>query len=155
MIAAAVKTDKEKGVLSPLFGKAKFFSIIDDVGNITTYKNTFEGGMKVARWIKGLGVTTLIANHLGEKPFHALQNAGIKVYFAGKERIELHDALEKMKAGELEEVNSTNYMALLGEEADENNKTHAKHSCCGHSHRHRNEYALSKKTAHRGSHFHL
>ena len=60
-----------------------------------------------------------------------------------------------MKAGELEEVNSTNYMALLGEEADENNKTHAKHSCCGHSHRHRNENALSKKTAHRGSHFHL
>jgi len=154
MIAAAVKTDNEKGVLAPLFGKAKFFSFVDDAGTITTQKNTLEGGMKVANWIKGLGITTIIANHLGEKPFHTLQNAGIKVYFAGKERIELTDALAKMKAGDLEEVTIVNYMALLGEEADENGAKE-KHHCCGHAeHHHGHENALSKQTAQAGSHFH-
>jgi len=156
MIAVAVKTNNEKGVLAPLFGKAKYFSIVDDAGKITTHKNAFEGGMKVARWIKDLGVTTVIANHLGDKPFQALQKAGIKVFFAGKERTELHDALAKMKAGELEEVTGVNYKALLGEKGAEHEDKKEKHHCCGHAHaeHHGHENALSKQTAHVGSHFH-
>ncbi|WP_051906918.1 MULTISPECIES: NifB/NifX family molybdenum-iron cluster-binding protein [unclassified Sulfurospirillum] len=164
MIAVAVKTDKEKGVLSPLFGKAKFFSIIDDAGNITTHANAEEGGMKVARWLQSLGVTSLIANHLGEKPFHALQGAGIKIYFAGAGRVELEDVLQKLKEGALEEVTVVNYMDLLGEEehdhGEEEGASHhgKKHHCCSkhaHKHQHGNENALSKRgLAHQCNHFH-
>jgi len=163
MIAVAVKTDKEKGVLSPLFGKAKFFSIIDDAGTITTHANAAEGGMKVARWLQGLGIKSIIANHLGEKPFHALQSAGIKIYFAGSGRVELEEVLQKFKEGLLDEVTVVNYMSLLGEEhehGEEEGASHhgEKHHCCGKhapNHQHGNDNALSKRgLAHTCNHFH-
>jgi predicted Fe-Mo cluster-binding NifX family protein len=71
----------------------------------------------LARWFESLGVKTLITSHLGEKPFHALIKAGVKIYFAGSERITVEEALAAFKAGTLLEVNVSNYMELLGEEA--------------------------------------
>jgi predicted Fe-Mo cluster-binding NifX family protein len=155
MIAVALKTENENGVLAPLFGKAKFFAIVDDAGSITVYQNKLEGGMKVAQWIQKLGVSTVIANHLGEKPFHALKRASISIFFAGTERITLGEVLAKMKEGELEEVNTANYARLLGEEED----AHAKKShCCGHKQEHHASTlnALSKRDSVQScQHFHL
>ena len=119
MIALPIKTEKKESVLAPLFGKAKWFAFVAEDGAISVSQNKAEGGIKTARWFESLGVKTLITCHLGEKPFHALQKAGINIYFAGKERIEVAEALQKFKEGTLLEVNVTNYAELLGEEQDE------------------------------------
>lgn len=119
MIALPIKTEKKESALAPLFGKAKWFAFAGENGEISVLPNKAEGGIKTAQWFESLGVKTLITCHLGEKPFHALQKAGIKIYFAGKERIEVAEALQKFQEGSLIEVNVTNYMTLLGEEQDE------------------------------------
>ena len=126
MIAMPIKTDSENSALAQLFGKAKFFALIDENAKITIQSNEVEGGMKVAQWFQKAGVTTLITNHLGEKPFAALQKAGIRVYFAGSERIEIAQALQKFNDRLLEEVSASNYDTLLKEEKNDK-KSHGCH----------------------------
>ncbi|MDD4505301.1 MAG: NifB/NifX family molybdenum-iron cluster-binding protein [Sulfurospirillaceae bacterium] len=116
MIAIPVKTDKEEGVLAPLFGHAKYFSFISDDGSVMTHKNSAEGGVKVVDWLVSMGVKTIILNHVGEKPFHLLTQKSIDIYFAGKDRITLPEVLQKLKDGILEKVSIVNYMKLLGED---------------------------------------
>lgn len=130
MIAIPVKTQKEEGVVTPLFGKAKYFSIVDEKGVITTKETTVSGGIQVVNWLKSLGVTSVIVNHLGEKPFHELLKNNIAIYYAGKERITLNDALKKLEQKELEQVSIANYMTLLGDEE------HHDGGCCGKEHDH-------------------
>ena len=157
MIAMPIKTENQNGILAPLFGKAKWFALIDESGSIRVEANSAEGGIKVARWFESLGVKTLITSHLGEKPFHALTKSGVKIYFAGSERISVEEALTAFQAGTLPEVNVSNYMELLGEEAqghkheghchhgDEKASFKTKLKCCetkgknplsGHGHKH-------------------
>ena len=93
MIAIPVKTDKEEGVLAPLFGHAKYFSFISDDGSVMTHKNSAEGGVKVVDWLVRMGVKSIILNHVGEKPFHLLTQKSIDIYFAGKDRITLAEVL--------------------------------------------------------------
>lgn len=116
MIAMPVKTDKTEGILAPLFGHAKYFSLIDEKGNVSIHKNEGAAGIKVVQFLSGLGVKTVLLNHVGEKPFHLLQKHNIDVYFAGKERITFQEALAKLHRGELEKVTVVNYMSLLGED---------------------------------------
>ena len=122
-----VKTDKEDGILAPLFGHAKYFSLSDEKGNVTIHKNDADGGVKVVPFLSHLGVTTVLLNHVGEKPFHLLLKANIEVYFAGKERISFQEALEKLRNGLLEKVTVVNYMSLLGDD------DHHEHDDGGHS----------------------
>jgi len=129
MIAIPVKTNKEEGILAPLFGKAKYFALVDDKGTCTIHESTFENGIKVAKWFNELGVKSVIVSHLGEKPFHALLENNIEVYFAGNERITLQEVLEKFHSKTLENITVVNYMALLGEhEHDHEDGSH--HTCC-------------------------
>lgn len=133
MVAVPVKTEKGD-VIASLFGKAKYFSLIDNQKRITTHKCMADGGMNVVPWLKSLGVKKVLLNHVGEKPFHALLNADIEVYYVGKERIMLHDALKQVEDGTLEKVNVVNYMKLLGE-GDHHHDEEGHHSggCgCGH-----------------------
>lgn len=116
MIALPIKSEKPESALAPLFGKAKWFAFVREDGTISVSSNPAEGGIKTARWFETLGVTVLITNHLGEKPFQALVKAGVRIYFAGKERIEVADAVQKFNEGLLLEVDATNYKELLGEE---------------------------------------
>jgi len=167
MIVIPVKTNSEQGVLAPLFGKAKFFALIDDQGKVTIHPNAKEGGVRVAHWLKSMGATALIANHLGEKPFYALLKEGIKIYCAGNERMDIHEAFARYKENAFEEVNMMNYMRLLGEGHEEHSHehhdhthhTHEKERCCdskghakkghhetcgGHGHKHHEKGACHK-----------
>jgi predicted Fe-Mo cluster-binding NifX family protein len=134
MIAMPIKTKSESSALAPLFGKAKFFAFIDNEGKISVEENKVSGGMHVAKAFKERGVTTLITAHLGEKPFHALRQAGIKIYCAPKERIEVEEAYASLQRGELCQVTIENYMSLLGE-----GEHHHGHECCSHEHGHDGE----------------
>lgn len=134
MIAIPVKTDKEEGVLAPLFGHAKYFSFISDDGSVMTHKNSAEGGVKVVDWLVRMGVKSIILNHVGEKPFHLLTQKSIDIYFAGRDRITLPEVLENLRNGVLEKVTMENYVTLLGE--DDHHHDHGSHEgkdgcCCG------------------------
>ncbi|QIR76783.1 hypothetical protein FA592_11335 [Sulfurospirillum diekertiae] len=128
MIAVPVKTEKGD-VIAPLFGKANYFSLIDAQGHIATRECSVQGGMNVVPWLQNLGVKTVLLNHVGEKPFHALLGAGIDIYYVGKERIMLKEALDQLYKGTLEKVTVMNYMKLLGDDGDH----HDSGGCgCGH-----------------------
>lgn len=131
MIAIPVKTEKEEGVVAPLFGHAKYFSFIDEKGNITTHKNTADGGVKVVNWLVSMGVKTVILNHVGEKPFYLLTQGNIEVYFPGNGRIMLHEALENLRNGVLKKVTTENYATLLGgDDHHHDHGSHEEHSGC-------------------------
>ncbi|MDD3343801.1 MAG: NifB/NifX family molybdenum-iron cluster-binding protein [Sulfurospirillaceae bacterium] len=130
MIAMPVKTNTIEGVLAPLFGHAKYFSLSDAQGNVTIHKNDADGGVKVVPFLSHLGVKTVFLNHVGEKPFHLLLKHNIEVYFAGKERITFQEALEKFHNGLLEKVTVVNYMSLLGED-DHHHHEHDHGGGCG------------------------
>ncbi|MDY0364533.1 MAG: NifB/NifX family molybdenum-iron cluster-binding protein [Arcobacteraceae bacterium] len=115
MIAIPVKTDKENGILSPLFGKAKYFAFIQN-GKVEIKKNEHSGGRAVVRWLKDQGINKLITSHMGKTPFEFLQNLGIKVYFAGEERIELTDLLLKYSDGDLIELTNSNFDIFIQED---------------------------------------
>ena len=115
MIAIPVKTNKENTAVSTLFGKAKYFAFIEN-NKIKILKNEQMGGKAVANWLKNKNVDVLITSHLGEKPLSTLLNNGLKVYFAGDERIELKDVMIKYADGELQILNNQNFHILLKED---------------------------------------
>lgn len=115
MIAIPVKTNKENTAVSTLFGKAKYFAFIEN-NKIEILKNEQKGGRAVANWLKSKNVDVLITSHLGEKPFSTILNNGLKVYFAGDERIELKDVMIKYADGELQILNNQNFHTFLKED---------------------------------------
>ena len=135
MIAVPVKTEKGD-VIASLFGKAKYFTVIAPNGDRTTHQCMVQGGMNVVPWLKSLGVKSVLLNHVGEKPFHALLGVEIDVYYVGEGRILLQDALHQLKEGKLEKVTVVNYMKLLGEAEhhhhDEEGGHHHGGCGCGH-----------------------
>ncbi len=134
MIVVPVKTDKDEGVVAPLFGKAKFFSTINDKGEINTHTNVLSNGIQVAQWFKSIGVKSAILSHLGETPFQALLKNDIEVYFAGNERISLSDVLQKFRDGVLPRVTKENFGSLLGEGEHHHEEGEHDHGgcCCSH-----------------------
>ncbi|MEE8588887.1 MAG: NifB/NifX family molybdenum-iron cluster-binding protein [Sulfurimonadaceae bacterium] len=100
MLAVAVKTEKDNTAVSPLFGKAKFFAFYDGK-TITIEKNEIKGGTAVIEWFAQKGVETIIVKEMGCSPYKALQNHGMKLLYAGDERIEVGDVVEKYDANEL------------------------------------------------------
>ncbi|MDD2369467.1 MAG: NifB/NifX family molybdenum-iron cluster-binding protein [Sulfuricurvum sp.] len=139
IIAMPIKTSSLDAALAPLFGNAKFFAFATDTTQIDVVKMDQLGGRDVARTLVANNVDVLITSHLGLNPFALLKSYGIKVYFAGEERLTISNALKLFYANELIEVTSNNFDSLLGEH-DHHGETHGHshshgHNCCGqHSH---------------------
>lgn len=132
MIAVPVKTDKENPAITTLFGKAKWFALIDGE-KITIEKNETQSGRKVAEELASKGVDKLIFNHMGANPFMLLQKHNIKCYHSGKERILLLDALDKLKADGLTLVDGAN-MADFVEQSSMHSSGHHEHHDEHHHH---------------------
>ena len=107
MIAIPVKTDKENPAVTTLFGKAKWFAIVDG-DKITIEKNDINSGRAVVEYLISKGVTKLIFNHMGGNPFMLLQKAKIECFYSGKERILLSDVLSKLENDSLVKVDGNN-----------------------------------------------
>lgn len=139
IIAMPIKTSSLDAALAPLFGNAKFFAFATDATQIDVIKMEQLGGRDVARTLIANNVDVLITSHLGLNPFALLKSYGIKVYFAGEERLTISDALKLFYANELAAVTSDNFDSLLGEH-DHHGETHGHshshgHTCCTqHSH---------------------
>jgi len=64
--------------------------------------------LDVVNWLLEKGVDIVITKHIGLKPFALLSNEGVKIYYPGDGRVEIKDALEAFKKGDLEEINEKN-----------------------------------------------
>jgi len=100
-IAIPVKMNKDNSAIAPLFGKAKWFAIIED-GKINIEQNPVEGGRAVIEWFNEIGVETIIMQEMGEGPYSVIQKLGtMKVYHSGFDRILLDDVLKKFEENTL------------------------------------------------------
>jgi predicted Fe-Mo cluster-binding NifX family protein len=111
-IVMPVKMNKEDSAISPLFGHAKYFAFIED-DKISIEKNPFDGGIDVIRWLLEEGVNIVITQHIGLKPFLILKEHNVKCYFPGEGRVTIKEALEKLKSGDIEEINEGNIERFL------------------------------------------
>ncbi len=118
MIAMAVKTDSENSAISPLFGKAKYFALVDKDEKITFLANIEKSGIKAINLLINKGVKTLLMSHIGERPFQTALNANLDIYFVGKERVEIREAITKFKNGEYPNATTIDSSLFMGGKGD-------------------------------------
>lgn len=93
--------------VDPRFGRAKCFVVVDtETGELVAHDNTQNvnavqgAGIQAAANVVKLGVGAVITGNVGPKAFAALQAGGVKVHIGAAGTVA--DAIEKLKAGELE-----------------------------------------------------
>ena len=136
MIAIPVKTDKENPAVTTLFGKAKWFAIVDG-DTITIEKNEIQSGRAVVEYLVSKGVDKLIFNHMGGNPFMLLQKAKVECFHSGDERILLNDVLDKLKIDSLIKVDGTNMSDFVEQGNMHNGGGHKEHN---HDHEHHHNH---------------
>lgn len=100
-IAIPVKMNKENAPIAPLFGKAKWFAIVED-GQINIVENPAKGGQSVIEWLAHIKVETIILQEMGKRPYAKVQSYGnITLYHTGFERRLLNEVLEKFESDDL------------------------------------------------------
>jgi len=136
MIAIPVKIDKENPAVTTLFGKAKWFAIVDG-DTITIEKNEIQSGRAVVEYLVSKGVDKLIFNHMGGNPFMLLQKAKVECFHSGDERILLNDVLDKLKNDSLIKVDGTNMSDFVEQGNMHNGGGHKEHN---HDHEHHHNH---------------
>ncbi|NOR55782.1 MAG: hypothetical protein GQ531_06190 [Sulfurovum sp.] len=100
-IAIPVKMNKQNAPIAPLFGKAKWFAMVED-GHVNIVENPVKGGQAVVEWLAESKVDTILMQEMGKNPYAKVQSYGnITLYHTGFERILLEDALAKHEANDL------------------------------------------------------
>jgi len=123
MLAVALKTEKPNSAVSPLFGKAKFFAFYDG-HDLKIEKNENKGGVAVVNWLAAHGVDTLVIKEMGSSPYSEVKKRGMKILYAGDERIEINDLITNYENGLLEPLSEEKIASII-----------AKHEK-GHTHKH-------------------
>jgi predicted Fe-Mo cluster-binding NifX family protein len=112
-IAIPVKMNKENPAIAPLFGKAKWFAIVEN-NNISIQANPVEGGQNVVHWLASLKVDVLIIQEMGRNPFNTLKNfPSIGVYHSGFKRMLLSESLEKLASNELVQLDDIEFENVI------------------------------------------
>jgi len=112
-IALPIKMNRENPALAPLFGKAKWFAIVEN-GQISIEENNNSGGQAVIEWLADMAVDTIVMQEMGRSPYSKIQSYGnIEIYHAGFERILLNDALNKLEKKMLIKVDDDNMEAII------------------------------------------
>jgi len=99
--------------VDPRFGRAKFFIVAEtDTGEFTAHDNAQNlnavqgAGIQAAQNVVNLGVGAVITGNVGPKAFTTLQAGNVKSYTGATGSVS--DAVEQLKAGQLECVNKPN-----------------------------------------------
>lgn len=130
-IAIPVKMNKDNPPIAPLFGKAKWFALIEN-GNVTIQENPADGGREVIQWLDQMKVDTIIMQEMGQGPYSMIKKLDtMKVYHSGFERMTLEEALEKFAQNALPLLDDTGMSKII--EHHEAKHTHQHH---GHEHHH-------------------
>jgi predicted Fe-Mo cluster-binding NifX family protein len=133
MIAIPVKTNKENPPVSTLFGKSKWFALVDKDGITTIEANKTDSGRAVVENLVSKGVSKLVFHHMGGNPFMLLQKANIECYHDGGERILLEDVLNMLNTDQLTKVDGTNMSSYVEQGNMHKNGKNHKHD---HDHDH-------------------
>ena len=111
-LAIPLKMNKEDSAIAPLFGKAKWFAIVEN-GEINIVPNNQLGGQAVIEWLWGMNVNTLLIQEMGVSPYTKVKELGLMLYHTGFDRILLSDVLEKFKNNDLEILDDTNMDKII------------------------------------------
>jgi predicted Fe-Mo cluster-binding NifX family protein len=136
MIAIPLKTGTSESAIAPLFGKAKWFALIDEAGAVTFWQNSLQSGREVVEHFKTLGVTRVVFQDMGGNPYLMLTSAGIECYHAGHGRILLAEALDFMKKGSLIRVTPENMSEYVERPHRHRKEEHQHLHHCGERHGH-------------------
>jgi predicted Fe-Mo cluster-binding NifX family protein len=136
MIAIPVKTNKPESAVAPLFGKAKWFALIDQKGQTTFWKNELKSGREVVDFFTKKGITTVIFQDMGGNPFLKLEQAGITCYHSGEGRILLQDLHDRLLQGELNQVTTQNMASYVEQSQRHSSGEHHHHDHDDHHHTH-------------------
>jgi predicted Fe-Mo cluster-binding NifX family protein len=95
------------------FGRARFFVVVDTAtGESATHDNAGNldavqgAGIQAAQDVIGLGVEAVVTGNVGPKAFTTLQAGNVKAYIGAAGSVS--DAVEQLKAGQLEWVSKPN-----------------------------------------------
>jgi predicted Fe-Mo cluster-binding NifX family protein len=114
MIAVPIKLNKQDSAVAPLFGKAKWFAFVSEEGEITIEKNEAKKGSAVVSWLLEKGVDVLLMQKMSKSPYEIIQEEGsITIFYVGKERIELKEALKKYADESLVIVDDSNAHEII------------------------------------------
>lgn len=112
-IAIPVKMNKENAPVAPLFGKAKWFAIVED-GQVNIVANPEKGGQAVVEWLAEIKVDTILLQDMGASPYAKVQSYGnITLYHTGFERILLEDVLTEFENNDLTLLDETQMQKVL------------------------------------------
>ncbi|AXH14518.1 dinitrogenase [Malaciobacter mytili] len=134
MYAFPVKTSKENSAIAPSFCKAKYFAFYDGT-NLSIKKNESSCGRSVMKWLLENNVKKLIIKDIGRNPYNLAKQNNFEFFYAGDERIETFEILEKIKTSKLEKLTQEKLQVIL----DNHNDSFHNHS---HSHTHTNKKSL-------------
>src|SRR6056297_124825 len=115
----ATKKDK-KSKIDPRFGRAQYFLIFNDDGEIeetidNSAQNAQRGaGISAAQKLDDKDVDILITGNIGPNAFNALNAAQIKVFLADSS-LTAENAFNKWKENELKEVEKPNVGGHFGQ----------------------------------------
>ena len=119
-IAIPVKTNGEDPAVAPLFGKAKWFALVDG-DNVEIVKNTAQGGRAVIEWLIDQNVDAMVIQEMGSTPYALIKaHGGIILYHAGYDRITLSEVMERFKNRTLTELNDEKMAAVIARHESKN-----------------------------------
>ena len=127
-LAIPIKMNKEDSAVAPLFGKAKWFAIVENE-EVTIIPNNQTGGQAVMELLNEMKIDALLIQEMGVSPYAKAKELGMMLYHTGFERILLSDVLEKFKNNDLEILDDTNMDNII----KHHEKRHPRHDE-GHAH---------------------
>ena len=96
------------------FGRAKYFILVDSAtGEHSATDNSQNlnaaqgAGIQAGQNVVGLGAEAVITGNVGPKAFRVLEAAKIKIFLCD-DNTTVAEAVERLKGGELQEVNQAN-----------------------------------------------
>ena len=126
-LAVPVKMNKENPPVAPLFGKAKWFAIVDSKsGKSEIVPNDYSGGQAVVEWLNSIGVEVILIQEIGTSPYQRVKEYDIALYHTGYDRILLNDAIKKFENNELTLLDDTNIGEILKHHNSRNRNGHGK-----------------------------
>jgi predicted Fe-Mo cluster-binding NifX family protein len=122
-LAIPVKMNRENPPVAPLFGKAKWFAIIDK-DKINIIANNQSGGRAVVDLLYEMNINALLIQEMGIVPYERVKEYGnMAIYHTGFKRILLNDVLKKFENDELELLDDTNIENII-KRHNHRNKNH-------------------------------
>jgi predicted Fe-Mo cluster-binding NifX family protein len=112
-VAIPVKMNNDNPAIAPLFGKAKWFAMVDGT-QVNIIPNNQSGGNAVIEWLNEMQIDVLLVQEMGQSPYEKIKEVErIALFHTGFERILLSDVLEKFKNSELEQLDDTNMDKII------------------------------------------